>query len=83
MELNLDEMDLTAAESKATYDVIKAYVLERSGWKVSSLSQVKRKIGLEVGVNYNLSKSEDSTQPQCPADKEAAIMASLKYYKMI
>ena len=58
MELNLDDLDLTAAESKATYDEIKAYVLEKYGLKVSSLyiSQVKRKCGLDVGQNYNLSK---------------------------
>ena len=58
VELNLDELDLTAAESKATYDEIKAYVLEKHGLKVSSLyiSQVKRKCGLDVGQNYNLSK---------------------------
>lgn len=85
VELNLDELDLTAAESKATYDEIKTYVLEHSGLKVSNLyiSQVKRKLGLEVGANYNLPKSEDSKQPQCPAEKEAAIMEALQYFKMV
>lgn len=85
VELNLDEMDLTAAENKATYDEIKAFVLEHSGLKVSSLyiSQVKRKLGLEVGANYNLSKSEDSKQPQCPPDKETAIRGALEHFKMI
>ena len=76
VELNLDELDLTAAESKATYDEIKAYVLEKYGLKVSSLyiSQVKRKCGLDVGQNYNLSKKENAKVPQCPPEKEAAIM---------
>lgn len=85
MELNLDEMDVTAAESKATYDEIKAYVLDHSGLKVSSLyiSQIKRKLGLEVGANYNLPKSEDSKQPQCPADKEKAIIVALEHFNMI
>ena len=85
VELNLDELDLTAAESKATYDEIKAYVLEKYGLKVSSLyiSQVKRKCGLEVGQNYNLSKKEDAKVPQCPPEKEAAIMEALKYFRMI
>ena len=85
VELNLDELDLTAAESKATYDEIKAYVLEKYGLKVSSLyiSQVKRKCGLEVGQNYNLSKKEDAKVPQCPPEKEAAIMEALKYFQMI
>ena len=85
VELNLDELDLTAAESKATYDEIKAYVLEKYGLKVSSLyiSQVKRKCGLDVGKNYNLSKKADAKVPQCPSEKEAAIMEALKYFSMI
>ena len=85
VELNLDELDLTAAESKATYDEIKAYVLEKYDLKASSLyiSQVKRKCGLEVGQNYNLSKKEDAKVPQCPPEKEAAIMEALKYFQMI
>ena len=85
VELNLDELDLTAAESKATYDEIKAYVLEKHGLKVSSLyiSQVKRKCGLDVGQNYNLSKKEDAKVPQCPPEKEAAIMEALKHFQMI
>ena len=85
VELNLDELDLTAAESKATYDEIKAYVLEKYGLKVSSLyiSQVKRKCGLDVGQNYNLSKKEDAKVPQCPPEKEVAIMDALKHFQMI
>lgn len=85
VELNLDELDLTSAESKATYDEIKAYVLEKHGLKVSSLyiSQVKRKCGLDVGQNYNLSKKEDVKVPQCPPEKEAAIMDALKHFQMI
>ena len=85
VELNLDELDLTAAESKATYDEIKTYVLEKYGLKVSSLyiSQVKRKCGLDVGQNYNLSKKEDAKVPQCPPEKEAAIMEALKHFQML
>ena len=85
VELNLDELDLTAAESKATYDEIKAYVQEKYGLKVSSLyiSQVKRKCGLDVGSNYNLSKKEDAKVPQCPPEKEAAIMDALKHFQML
>ena len=85
VELDMDELDLTAAEKKATYDEIKAYVLEKYGLKVSSLyiSQVKRKCGLDVGQNYNLSKKEDAKVPQCPPEKEAAIMAALKHFQMI
>ena len=85
VELSLDELDLTAAESKATYDEIKAYVLEKYGLKVSSLyiSQVKRKCGLDVGQNYNLSKKENAKVSQCLLEKEAAIMDALKHFQMI
>ena len=85
MELNLDELDLTAAESKTTYDEIKAYVLEKYGLKVSSLyiSQVKRKCELDVVQNYNLSKKEDAKVLQCTPEKEAAIMEALKHFQMI
>ena len=72
VEIELDELDLTSAESKATYKEIQEYVLKEHGLKVSNLyiSQVKRKCGIEVGENYNLPKSEDSRQPQCPEEKE-------------
>ena len=85
IEVKMDELDLTSAESKATYDEIKAYVLEKHGLKVSSLyiSQVKRKCGLDVGQNYNLSKKEDAKVPQCPPEEEAAIIEALKHFQMI
>ena len=85
VEIELDELDLTSAESKATYAEIKDYVLKVHGLKVSShyISQVKRKCGIEVGENYNLPKSEDSRQPQCPEKKEKAIRDALEYYGMI
>ena len=85
VDLNLDELDLTAAESKATYDEIKAYVLEQFGFKVSSLyiSQIKRKCGLEVGKNYNLAKSENAKVPACPPEKEKAIRAALEHFRVI
>ena len=83
--MNLDELDLTAAESKAAYEEIKEYVLAKYGLQVSRLyiSQVKRKCGLDVGQNYNLSKKEDAKVPQCPPEKEAAIMEALKHFQMI
>ena len=84
--LDMDEMDLTAAESKATYEEIKKYVAEHNdGMKVSNLyiAQVKRKCGIEVGENFNLPKSEDSRQPQCPKEKEDAIVEALKAFRMI
>ena len=83
--IELDDVDITSAETKATYDEIKKYVAEHNaGMKVSNLyiSQVKRKCGIEVGKNYNLPKNEDSRQPQCPEDKESAIVEALKHFKM-
>ena len=83
--LDLDELEVTPAESKATYGEIKAYVWKKFRLKVSSLyiSQVKRKYGLEVGENYNLPKSENAKQPQCPSEKEQAIVAALEHFQMI
>ena len=111
--IELDDMDITSAETKATYDEIKEYVFEHNaGMKVSNLyiSQVKRKCGIEVGKNLrvatrrmdclqgnsttaatdlelvpspNLPKNEDSRQPQCPEDKESAIVEALQHFKMI
>ena len=85
VELGLDELDATSAESKATYQEIKDYVLKEHGLKVSSLyiSQVKRKCGIEVGENYNLTKSEESRQPKCSVEKEKAIMDALEHFGMI
>ena len=85
IDLDLNELDATSAELKATYQEIKDYVLKEFGLKVSSLyiSQVKRKCGIEVGENYNLPKTENPKVPQCPKEKEEAIKAALKYFSMI
>ena len=85
VELPIDEMDITCAESKATYEQIKNYVLEKYGFKVSTLyiAQVKRKYGLDVREHYNISKNEKQKIPQCPIEKEEAILDALKYFKML
>ena len=85
VEFSLEDIDMSEFQDGATYPQIKEYVLEHTGLKVSSLyiSQVKRKCGLEVGKNYNLPKSVDSKQPQCPPEKEKAIREALKYFQMI
>ena len=85
IDLDLDELDATSAELKATYQEIKDYVLKEFGLKVSNLyiSQIKSKCGIEVGENYNLPKTENPKVPQCPKEKEDAIKAALKYYAMI
>lgn len=85
IEVKMDELDLTSAESKATYEEIKAYVLEHTGLKVSSLyiAQVKQKHAIIERENYNKPKSEDTRQPKCPPEKETAITEALKYFGMI
>lgn len=85
VELEMDELDLTAAESKATYEEIKDYVLKQSGLKVSNLyiAQVKQKCGIIERVNYNLPKSDAAKQPQCPEDKEKAIRDALEHFGMV
>ena len=85
VELQMDELDLTVEESKATYEEIKDYVLEHTGVKVSSLyiAQVKQKCGIIERENYNLPKLEDSRQPKCPPEKEKAIKNALEYFQMI
>ncbi len=85
IEVKMDELDLTSAESKATYEEIKAYVLEHTGLKVSYLyiAQVKQKYGIIERENYNKPKSEDAKQPQCPPEKEKAITEALHHFGMI
>ena len=85
VEVKMDELDLTSAESKATYEEIKEYVLEHTGLKVSHLyiAQVKRKHGIIERANYNLPKSEDAKQPVCPPEKEKAITEALTFFGMI
>lgn len=85
VEFSLEDMDMSGFQQGATYEQIKAYVLEKRGLKVSSLyiSQVKRKRGLDVGQNYNLPKKEDAKVPQCPPEKKAAIMEALKHFHMV
>lgn len=81
----MDELDLIAAESKATYQEIKDYVISHSGLKVSSLyiAQIKQKFGIIERENYNKAKSEDARVPQCPPEKEEAIVAALRFFRMI
>ena len=86
VRLDMDELDVTSAESKATYEEIKSYVAEHNdGMKVSNLyiAQVKAKYGIIERENYNKPKSDDARQPKCPKEKEDAIVEALKYYQMI
>ena len=85
VDFSLEGMDMSGFQKGATYDQIKAYVLEHSGMKVSSLyiSQVKRKCGLDVGQNYNLPKTENVKQLQCPPEKELAIREAFNYFGML
>ena len=86
VKLDMDELDLTAAESKATYEEIKSYVAEHyDGMKVSNLyiAQVKAKYGIIERENYNKAKSDDARQPKCPKEKEEAVVEALRYFQMI
>ena len=85
VELDIDELDLTASETKATYREIQQYVMKQTGLMVSNLyiAQVKQKCGIIERENYNKPKSDGAKQPQCPPEKEVAIMDALKYFKMI
>ena len=85
VEIKLDELDLTSAESKATYAQIKEYILEKLNLKVSTLyiAQIKRKCGIELREHYNKSKKEKQVIPQCTPEKEEAIMDALRHFKMI
>lgn len=85
INLDMDELDLTGAESKASYDEIKSYVKEHTGLTVSSLNiaQVKQKCGIIERENYNKPKSENSSQPKCTPEKEQAIKSALKHFDML
>ena len=85
IELDLEELDLTSAESKASYREIKEYIFKKYGTKVSTLyiAQTKRKCGIELGINYNPSKKENARVPICPPEKEKMILDALKHFKMI
>ena len=85
VDFSLEDMDLSEFKGKATYEQIKAYVLEQTGLKVSSLyiAQIKKKCGLDVGENFNLAKSENVRQPQCTPEKEDAIMQAFRHFGII
>ena len=85
VDFYLEDMDLSEFKGKATYEQIKAYVLEKTGLKVSSLyiAQIKKKCGLDVGENFNLPKSENARQPQCTPEKEEAIMQAFKHFGIV
>lgn len=85
VDLKMDELDVTAAETKATYEEIREYVKEHTGLNVSDLyiAQVKQKCGIKERANYNKPKSENSRQPKCPPEKEKAITEALKHFGTI
>ena len=85
VELPMDDMDLTSAESKATYKQIQNYVLEKFGFKVSNLyiAQVKEKCGIKERENHNKSKNIDSKQAICPIEKEESIKDAFRHFQMI
>ena len=85
IEVSPEELELGSLKTHGTYEEIKSYVLKKHGLKVSTLniSQVKRECGLDVGEAYNKPKSKDAKVPNCPPEKEKAIMDALKHFNMI
>ena len=85
VDVSMDELDVTAAESKATYNEIREHVLEHHQLKVSNLyiAQVKQKYGIIERENYHKAKNENAKQPKCPKEKEDAIVEALKHFQMI
>ncbi|PKK38837.1 RNA methyltransferase, TrmA family [Clostridiaceae bacterium JG1575] len=85
VKIEMDELDITTAESKATYEEIKEYILEKFKFKVSTLyiAQIKRKCGIDLREHYNKSKKEKQVIPQCTPEKEEAIMSALRHFKML
>ena len=85
IEVKMDELDVTAAESKATYNEIREHVWEHHQLRVSNLyiAQVKQKYGIIERENYNKPKSENAKQPKCPKEKEDAIVEALRHFQMI
>ena len=85
LTVDMDELDLTASEVKATYQEIKQYILDKYDTKVSNLyiAQVKEKYGIIERENYNKPKSENTKQPQCPSEKAEMIEDALRHFKMI
>ena len=85
VDVNMEELDVTAAESKATYNEIRDYVWEHHQLKVSNLyiAQMKQKHGIIERENYHKAKNENAKQPQCPKEKEDAIVEALKHFQMV
>ena len=85
VDLDLDELDVTAAEKKATYQKIKDYVMDKYGVKVHTryIAEVKRMCGIEMCENYNKSKKDEAEVKHCPQEKMEYIKEALEYFKMI
>ena len=85
VDVSMDELDVTAAESKATYYEIREHVWEHHQLRVSNLyiAQVKQKYGIIERENYSKAKNENAKQPQCPKEKENVIVEALKHFQMI
>lgn len=85
VDLDLDDLDATSSETKATYNEIQQYVLKETGLMVQKLyiAQVKKKCEIEVGKSFNKLKSESVRQPKCPVEKEKAIKDALVHFGMI
>ena len=85
VEFDLENLDTSGFQTGATYDEIREWIQEKYGFHVSRLNiaQIKRKHGLDMRENYNLPKSEESRQPNCPEEKEKVIEEALKHFQML
>jgi 23S rRNA (uracil1939-C5)-methyltransferase len=85
VQVDMDELDVTAAESKATYEEIQEWVQEKYGFHVTHLNiaKTKRKCGIIERQNYNLPKNKYSRSPETPKEKEEAIIEAFKAFRMI
>ena len=85
VKVDMDELDLTSVEAKATYREIEEWVREKYGFHVTNLNiaQVKQKHGIIERENYNKPKSPDSRQPGCPEEKVKAIEDAMRHFQMI
>ena len=84
VDIDLDVEKLASKTGTATYAEIHDYVEKKYGLNVSNLyiAQIKNKVGLEKRKNYNTGEGK-SRIPNCPPEKEEAIMDAFRYFNLI
>ena len=79
-----DDTYLQGMKGNATYREIKEWIKAEYGMSVSSLyvAQIKDKCGFEKRQNYNIGENKAHV-PNCPPEKEKAILEAFKHFRMI